>query len=221
MKILSWNCQGLRNQSAIDVLSHLVREKAPKIFFFLMETKQSVAEMRWSQAELPYRCMFAVPSIRRSGVLALLWKEEIDLHIQTCTLHLIDALILDVPANLWRLTGFYGWPDEQQKHESWQLLKHLHTKHSVPWLCFGDFNEILQSKEKYGRLPKPLAPMQQFRANLLHCGLVDLGFKGNLFTWTNGCIEDDFMQERLDRACATIDRVPSNPGHSPASTLFG
>ena len=34
MKILSWNCQGLRNQSAIDVLSHLVREKAPKIFFF-------------------------------------------------------------------------------------------------------------------------------------------------------------------------------------------
>ena len=116
------------------MLSHLIREKAPKILF-LMETKQSVAEIRRIQAKLPYHCMFAVPSIRRSGSLALLWKEEIDLHIQTCTLHHMDALILDDPANPWRLTGFYGWPDEQQKHESWQLLKHLHTKDSIPWLC--------------------------------------------------------------------------------------
>ena len=47
--------------------------------------------------------------------------------------------------------------------------------------------------------------MQQFRVALLHYGLVDLGFKGNLFTWTNGRTEDDFVQERLDRAYATID----------------
>ena len=46
--------------------------------------------------------------------------------------------------------------------------------------------------------------MQQFWAALLHRGLVDLGFKGNLLTWTNGRTEDDFVQERLDRACATI-----------------
>ena len=44
MKILSWNCRGLGNQRAVDVLSHLVREKAPKILF-LMETKQSIDEM--------------------------------------------------------------------------------------------------------------------------------------------------------------------------------
>ena len=38
---------------------------------------------------------------------------------------------------------------------------------------------------------------------LLHCGLVDLGFRGNLFTWNNGREKDDYVQERLDRACAT------------------
>lgn len=47
--------------------------------------------------------------------------------------------------------------------------------------------------------------MQQFRAALLHYGLVDLGFKGNLFTWTNGHTKDDFVQERLDKAYATTD----------------
>lgn len=99
------------------MLSHLAREKAPKILF-LMETKQSVVEMKQIQVELSYCCMFAIPSIRQNGGLALLWKEEIDLHIQTCILHHINALILNDPANPWRLTGFYGFSDEQQKHES-------------------------------------------------------------------------------------------------------
>ena len=87
-----------------------MREKAPKILF-LMETKQSVDEMRRIQADLPYHCMLAVPSIQRSGGLALFWMEEIDLHIQTFTLHHIDALIFNGSNTSWRLTGFYGWLD--------------------------------------------------------------------------------------------------------------
>ena len=114
MKIMSWNCRRIGNQCAVDVLSHLVRKKAPKILF-LMETKQSVSEMKQIQASLPYRCMFVVPTIRRSGGLALLWMEEIDLHVQTFTLNHIDALIMDGLANPWRLTGFYGWLEDQRK----------------------------------------------------------------------------------------------------------
>ena len=204
MKILSWNCRGLGNQRAVDVLSHLVREKAPKILF-LMETKQSVDEMWKIQADLPCRCMLAVPSIHRSGGLALFWMEEIDLHIQTFTLHHIDALIFNGSNTSWRLTGFYGWPDGQSKHESWQLFKHLHTRSSTPWICVGDYNEIMASNEKQGGLPKPLNQMQVFWATLLHCGLVDLGFQGNIFTWNNGRPGDAFVQESLDRACATVE----------------
>ena len=148
---MSWNCQGLRKQRAVDVLSHLVRKEAPKILF-LLETKQI-------QAGLPYQCMFAVPSIRQSGGLALLWMEEIELHVQTFTLNHIDALIMDDSANPWGSTGFYGWLEEQRKQDLWKLLKHLHSRHLAPWLCFGDFNEILQSEETQGRLPKPLALM--------------------------------------------------------------
>ena len=73
-----------------------------------------------------------------------------------------------------------------QRSRDWQLLQHLHSRHSIPWLCLGGFNEILTSKEKQGELQKPLNLMQAFRASLLHCGLVDLGFRGNMFTWNSG-----------------------------------
>ena len=68
--------------------------------------------MRWIQNDIPYRGMFVVLSVRQSGGLALLWIEEIDLHIQTFTLNHIDALIMDDPVNPWQLIGFYGWSEE-------------------------------------------------------------------------------------------------------------
>ena len=153
MTLISWNCWGLGNQRAINVLFHLVREKAPKVLFF-METKWTVEEMRSIQEDLPYRCMLAVPCTQRRSGLALLWKEEVNLNIQTYSPHHIDALIPNDEQHLWRLTGFYGWPEESQKKESWQPLKHLHTRLSVPWLCWGNFNEILTSSENQGKLPK-------------------------------------------------------------------
>ena len=45
----------------------------------------------------------------------------------------------------------------------------------------------------------------EFRSTLLHCGLVDMGFQGNIFTWNNGCPGEEFIQEHLDRACATLE----------------
>ena len=47
--------------------------------------------------------------------------------------------------------------------------------------------------------------MLEFRVALLHCGLVDLGFQVNIFTWNNGRPGDAFVQERLDRACANSE----------------
>ena len=44
--------------------------------------------------------------------------------------------------------------------------------------------------------------MEDFRSALLHCGLIDLGFTGNIFTWRNGRTRSAFVQERLDQACA-------------------
>lgn len=79
---------------------------------------------------------------------------------------------------------------------------HLNNQASLPWVCIGDFNEILSSTEKNERLSKPLSMMQAFQSTLLYYGLVDLGYQGKTFTCRNGRWGNDFVEERLDRACA-------------------
>lgn len=46
--------------------------------------------------------------------------------------------------------------------------------------------------------------MEEFQIVLLHCGLIYLGYWGNIFTRRNGHPNEAFVQERLDRACASI-----------------
>ena len=47
--------------------------------------------------------------------------------------------------------------------------------------------------------------MEEFKSTLVHCGLVDIGYQGNIFTWWNGQPGEAFVQERFDRACATVE----------------
>lgn len=77
--------------------------------------------------------------------------------------------------------------------------------------------------EKQGRLPKHPRLMEEFRSTLVHCRLVDIGYQGNIFTWRNGRPGEAFVQERLDRACATVEWSELFPlakvGHLHASYL--
>ena len=63
--------------------------------------------------KLGFQNAFVVPSIGRSGGLALLWKREVTLEIRNFTTHHIDSHILHGNDSRWKLTGFYGRPEEQ------------------------------------------------------------------------------------------------------------
>ena len=48
-----------------------------------------------------------------------------------------------------------------------------------------------------------MPPMVEFQSALLFCGLMNLGYNGYRFTWRNGRAKEAFVEERLDRACAS------------------
>ena len=204
MIALNWNCRGLGNRRVVEVLTELVRKKAPTILF-LMETKLTDREMEPIKAKLGFPSMLAVSCDNRRGGITLLWRADVIVDTQTYSPNHIDVRVHTQASPLWRLTGIYGHPEEQHKIETWRLMRHLHARASLPWVCLGDFNEILASDEKNGGVRRLMAPMLEFRNTLLHCGLVDLGFNGYRFTWRNGRGEEAFVEERLDRVVVTIE----------------
>ncbi|KAL2935537.1 hypothetical protein RDABS01_018655, partial [Bienertia sinuspersici] len=79
---------------------------------------------------------------------------------------------------LWAVPGVYGWPDNAQKHLTWDLLKSLCNTIHVPLVLFGDFNEIIWDVEKERGVARGEGKMEAFRDTVDICGLRDLGYKG-------------------------------------------
>jgi len=116
-----------------------------------------------------------VSSNGRSGGLALLWSKKVDLEIKSYTKNHIDAVVTEIDNGFkWRVTGFYGHPDTHKRYESWNLLAFLHNQFQLPWVCFGDFSEILSMEEKFGGVTR-----SQQKCQVLGTWLITVGFK----TW--------------------------------------
>ena len=98
--------------------------------------------------------------------------------------------------------GFYGWPEMNQKHKSWALLRHLSSLVNVLWCCVGDFNAFLHFSKKLSIHPPSVKQMEDFGAALEDCHLIDLGFQGYKFTWNNKRLGAANTRERLDRGFA-------------------
>ncbi|XVF50763.1 hypothetical protein PTKIN_Ptkin04bG0129600 [Pterospermum kingtungense] len=84
-------------------------------------------------------------------------------------------------------------------------MKTLVAQNEDPWLCFGDFNEILWNYEKSGDHPRPEWQMENFRNAIDECGLSNLGFIGKWHIWERGLDMDNNVRVRLDRAMWTKD----------------
>ena len=146
MNPISWNCRGLRNPRSVWALHDLVRRWNPKVIF-LIETKAKTRRMERIKSRLGFANGLIVPYVGRKGGLA--W--EVDLEIKSYSQNHIDAIINDEEHSFkWRLTGFYGHLETHRRYESWHLLAFLNNQLHLPWLCLGDFNEILSNAEKSG-----------------------------------------------------------------------
>uniref|UniRef100_A0A5B7BGF4 Endonuclease/exonuclease/phosphatase domain-containing protein n=1 Tax=Davidia involucrata TaxID=16924 RepID=A0A5B7BGF4_DAVIN len=204
MKILGWNCRGLGNPQTVRALRQLVKEEAPNILF-LFETKTNQTRMEFIKSQIGFRNGVFVDSDGKSGGLCLLWQDPNLIQLQSFSKSHIDVLVGENSDSQWCLIGFYGSPDASQRSISWALLRSLRQQMDIPWLCLGDFNEILCDSEKLGMRSRDECQMRDFRKVLDDCGFRDLGFYENRFTWCNRRDGEANILERLDRAIATTD----------------
>ena len=145
---MAWNCRGLGNQCTVHALEKVVSSEDPS-FIFLMETKLVVSEMDGIKEGLNWSQGLVVSCKGWSGGLVFLWKKELKVDVQSYSD--IDAIVdQGVIGKQWRITGFYGNPETSKRPDSWLLLKRLSTLNSLPWVCLGDFNELMDGRVKGG-----------------------------------------------------------------------
>ncbi|KAH0736538.1 hypothetical protein KY285_012245 [Solanum tuberosum] len=74
------------------------------------------------------------------------------------------------------------------------------TRDTTPWCTVGDFNVITDSEEKLGGIAYNMRKSLEFIGVIKDCGLMDLGFNGPRFTWSNQRGINFRIWKRLDRA---------------------
>lgn len=84
----------------------------------------------------------------------------------------------------WILSLVYASTRFNNRKILWDNLEQIFITHTLPWVLCGDFNEINSTADKFGG-----NPINNNRANsILTClqiNMVDLGFTGSRFTWSN------------------------------------
>jgi len=71
----------------------------------------------------------------------------------------------------------------RKRFESWNKLWELNNGINLPWLCAGDFNELVQNSEKLEGSNRSQAQMQLFKDVINKCGFINLNYVGSQFTW--------------------------------------
>lgn len=172
MNIISCNVRGLGNDRAFREAKEILQMHRPQLMC-LCETKLMSVQMQQKSRELRFENCFEVSRTGKGGGLAMLSSSELKVDVKSFSKHHIDAVVYAENRSYWRCTGVYGHPKASQKHHTWTLLKRLAGLSSLPWLCFGDFNEILMPFEKIGGNDRDFNMMHDFREAIRECDLVD------------------------------------------------
>ena len=147
MSAFTCNCKGLGTRRAVRELVDIVQAQGPKIVF-LLKTWSDKEYMEKVRCDLEFDGLFTIPKNGQGGGLAMLWKSEIVVWVDSFSNYHIDVIVNGDMEDAWRLTGFYGEPATNRRSEGWNMLQMLSSKSKLPWCCFGDFNKLLRVEDK-------------------------------------------------------------------------
>lgn len=152
MNLLSANCRGCGSPEAVQELHSIVDTTGPTVVF-LMETKLGKKKAQRLKGVLGFSNSLAVGSEGRSDGLALYWRREVKVKVESVSKSHIDVILSSEATGdkQWRFTGFYGEPKRVNRKDSWYLMRFLRSQLDLPWLCTGDFNEVLSADEHIWR----------------------------------------------------------------------
>ncbi|XP_074320432.1 uncharacterized protein LOC141657179 [Silene latifolia] len=221
MNILYWNCRGIARPSFRTHLSYLINAHNPTIVI-LSETRVRSPNSLAIVRRLPFDSFEILDPVGFTCGIIILWNAgKTTVSLLNKTDQLINVVV-QVPniSFLFFLSAVYASPKFRLRKILWSDLINIAASHDLPWVCLGDFNEVTCSTDKIGGRGIKLNRVNLFKSSLDSCNLIDIGFSGPKFTWTNRRRINPIL-ERLDRVWvnqAWMDQYPNSHNyHRPVS----
>ncbi|KAG5599221.1 hypothetical protein H5410_030591 [Solanum commersonii] len=133
----------------------------------------------------------------------LQWKNlVVDYHvIEEDEQHITCEIIHNELHNKFTITFVYAKCKDHVRRPLWdRILYYATAKTNSPWCAVGDYNVITSIDEKLGGVSYNMKKSLEFIDVIEACGLMDLGFSGQKFTWSNNRGIHNRVWKRLDRA---------------------
>ncbi|XP_023881794.1 uncharacterized protein LOC111994169 [Quercus suber] len=200
MNILIWNSRGALKPSFQSYIHDLTRRYDPAVLV-VMETKLGGRRAKEVTDRLPFGGAIHTDTIGLSGGLWLLWNDDIvEVEALAKTEQEIHVEVKVRASNLsWVLSAIYASPRTEERSILWSNLSKVAELHNKPWIMAGDFNEPLIDEDKFGGRGVSINRSLAFKECLDWCSMVDMGFSGPRFTWTNKRDINNLILERIDR----------------------
>ncbi|XP_057250155.1 uncharacterized protein LOC130591221 [Beta vulgaris subsp. vulgaris] len=198
MSTIYWNARGIARNSFKLNFRHIINDHHPDIVV-LAETHASRRTTTKIVQALPFDNWHLVDPIGFAGGILILWNStRVHLTILRENFQSITALV-EVRDNTppFILTAVYASPRFNTRTLLWSNLYDMAESIDLPWIVFGDFNEVTCQAEKWGGNPISKSRTDLFNKMLNDCHLIDLGFSGRD---SHGRIKETCTHsERLDR----------------------
>nr|XP_027088506.1 uncharacterized protein LOC113709853 [Coffea arabica] len=205
MRALVWNCQGVGSPLTVPHLREMNNLLSPNLIF-LSETKNRKPVVDRIARSLRFDNSAVVEAMHKAGGMALLWKEDTQVVAVYQTAFTIEAKIEDMKLNCtWWFIGVYASCDAQIRKNQWEVLKERSRLWGSRFFIAGDFNDILSNEEKWGGVAREERSFRDFKDFLAHNHLIDIGFEGHPWTWSNHWDNDCEVRQRLDRCLGSME----------------
>lgn len=165
-----------------------------------METRIDNKRVESLAGTLGFDHVYAIDSQGSSGGIGIFWKNTIKLEILGSSVYHIDCSVTEESSEAWRLTCIYGEAQTNLRYKTWDMMRDIADHSSLPWLCIGDFNEVLRLDEQEGLGERSNAQIQAFRGAVDACMLMDIGYTGQFWTYEKKARGGTYTRVRLDRA---------------------
>lgn len=100
---------------------------------------------------------------------------------------IMNVLLTEPTCNrLWMLYVIYASLYPLIREQLWNYIARFGNLVHIMWVIVGDCNQPMEGEDKIGGQPINSFRATQLRVVLDACCMMDLGFQGPKFTWTNG-----------------------------------